>query len=315
MSKYRYSYLRPDKKQIRLLELRPGRYKQTLEGTLKTVNLEDRPTYEALSYTWAPITEENGISLGDNKILPISNNLERALRRLRRRFRKRVLWVDQICINQADLDERSTQVAFMGEIFSRSLACVVWIGDISNTSIAGESKLLRFQFVLCFLRWALWRYKYDRWNSWTPLAGKTFDDPVSYHLRSQYQVPSKRAFCYLLCDISLARPCHMSLAIAETSPAWIDRAWVRQEYLLGKVRWIHFGPYRLAPFRDKLDILRMWIHDISEYDELTCSRAPDWHRHCGRLVDGINITSIGGYRENFRVTRFQDRDLLGIVTF
>jgi hypothetical protein len=47
------------------------------------------------------------------------------------------LWIDQIVINQDDIDERSRQVALMGEIYRRCVRCLVWID--CDASIAGES--------------------------------------------------------------------------------------------------------------------------------------------------------------------------------
>jgi hypothetical protein len=47
------------------------------------------------------------------------------------------LWIDQIVINQSDIDERSRQVALMGEIYRRCVRCLVWID--CDASIAGEA--------------------------------------------------------------------------------------------------------------------------------------------------------------------------------
>lgn len=38
------------------------------------------------------------------------------------------VWIDAICIAQADLAERSSQVAIMGDIYQRSLMTIVWLG-------------------------------------------------------------------------------------------------------------------------------------------------------------------------------------------
>jgi len=38
------------------------------------------------------------------------------------------LWVDAICINQKDLDERAAQVKIMGQIYSNSNGVMVWLG-------------------------------------------------------------------------------------------------------------------------------------------------------------------------------------------
>lgn len=44
------------------------------------------------------------------------------------------IWVDSICINQADLDERNTQVRMMSKIYSNCTSVIVWLGlDDPNT--------------------------------------------------------------------------------------------------------------------------------------------------------------------------------------
>jgi hypothetical protein len=54
--------------------------------------------------------------------------LARALRRLRFPNSTRILWIDAICINQDDKEERSYQVPLMGSIYSLARRVVVWLG-------------------------------------------------------------------------------------------------------------------------------------------------------------------------------------------
>lgn len=42
------------------------------------------------------------------------------------------LWIDAICINQADLEERSAQVRIMPRIYSNADCVIVWLGDDSQ---------------------------------------------------------------------------------------------------------------------------------------------------------------------------------------
>ncbi len=48
-------------------------------------------------------------------------------------FRKngsaRLLWADQICINQDDIEERNHQIEFMREIYANARRTLIWIGD------------------------------------------------------------------------------------------------------------------------------------------------------------------------------------------
>ncbi|KAK8115627.1 hypothetical protein PG984_012129 [Apiospora sp. TS-2023a] len=58
----------------------------------------------------------------------VTKNLATALTYLRNESYARNLWVDAICINQNDLDERSTQVAQMGAIYRTARRVISWLG-------------------------------------------------------------------------------------------------------------------------------------------------------------------------------------------
>jgi Heterokaryon incompatibility protein (HET) len=54
------------------------------------------------------------------------------LRRLWKRKDARIIWIDALCINQADLVEKSHQVNFMGKIYEHTTQVLIWIGDYSS---------------------------------------------------------------------------------------------------------------------------------------------------------------------------------------
>ncbi|EHK44868.1 hypothetical protein TRIATDRAFT_220698 [Trichoderma atroviride IMI 206040] len=68
------------------------------------------------------------IDLGDGRCLPLGSNLKNALHHLRDRKQKRKLWIDALCINQQDIEERSHQVQLMAEIYQRCKSVVAYIG-------------------------------------------------------------------------------------------------------------------------------------------------------------------------------------------
>ncbi|KAF2679376.1 hypothetical protein K458DRAFT_394070 [Lentithecium fluviatile CBS 122367] len=67
-----------------------------------------------------------------HRLLRIRKNLATALRYLRRKRESRVLWIDSLCINQDDAEERSRQVARMAEIYALAPRVVVWLGKSSS---------------------------------------------------------------------------------------------------------------------------------------------------------------------------------------
>lgn len=58
----------------------------------------------------------------------ITRNLEVGLRHLRYVSKKRMIWIDALCINQKNIAERNMQVAKMGEIYAHAIRTIVWLG-------------------------------------------------------------------------------------------------------------------------------------------------------------------------------------------
>jgi Heterokaryon incompatibility protein (HET) len=123
---YVYAPIR-DSMSIRLLKLYPGRGEDPLIGELVLLPLSESPGHKALSYVWGDSTKSETI-ICDGKSLSITQSLRRGLEAVRLRADVRILWVDQICINQDDMLERSLQVQFMHKIYKASEYVLVWLG-------------------------------------------------------------------------------------------------------------------------------------------------------------------------------------------
>jgi hypothetical protein len=102
--------------EIRLVELAPGQNDGPFIFSVHTKHLHETLKYEALSYAWGKNKSRRRV-LADGVPLPITENLDRALRRLRYSDRSRMLWIDTLRINQGDVQERSHQVQHMATIY------------------------------------------------------------------------------------------------------------------------------------------------------------------------------------------------------
>ncbi|KAM0307422.1 hypothetical protein ACHAPM_000137 [Fusarium culmorum] len=119
---------------IRILELLPAPREKALEGRLLVVDVDKPPAYEALSYTWADASNDSSlcqrIFIGHgNRALPITSSCHQGLRHLRKELGSVFIWVDSVCINQSDLEERSYQVAMMDDVFSRANVVHAYVGE------------------------------------------------------------------------------------------------------------------------------------------------------------------------------------------
>lgn len=130
---FKYEHLQST--EIRLLRLYPSSglgLARPLSGSLKTIRLQDDnssvPTeFEALSYFWGNEEADRTLSI-DNTPFSIKPNLETALRELSKGKVERLLWIDAICINQTDLNERNAQVRMMSSIYRSAAQVIIWIG-------------------------------------------------------------------------------------------------------------------------------------------------------------------------------------------
>jgi hypothetical protein len=103
------------------------------------------PCYYTLSYTWgAPYhglplewddpNETRNIYIDDQEF-PVRWNLAEALRSLCQLFREpRMFWIDAICIDQSNLEERSTQVQLMHRIYYFAVRTYAWLGPTTEDS-------------------------------------------------------------------------------------------------------------------------------------------------------------------------------------
>jgi hypothetical protein len=128
-----YSRLRKDQKEIRLIKLRPGTISDLVSCELFKVSLEDGPVYEALSYVWGDPKITSTISVNGIEV-QATTNLEAALRHLRLQDGQRTIWVDAICINQSNIEERNTQVGMMRDIYALATSVEIWLGGRSEES-------------------------------------------------------------------------------------------------------------------------------------------------------------------------------------
>lgn len=103
--------------------------------------------YDALSYTWGTEPPSQAITINGWQSF-VRENLYRALRRLRRKKTERRIWIDAVCINQLDIEERNAQVDQMKEIFANARRVHIWLGEEDAEGSARRA----FRFIPRFTR-------------------------------------------------------------------------------------------------------------------------------------------------------------------
>lgn len=154
----RYEPLENPQSQIRLLHLQPERLvinesagtsshaELSFNCSIETVDLSGKiPPYFAISYVWGDPTDVRPI-VCNGQVKHITRNLWNFLLQCWVRTYgelktntfseivsfSRSMWIDAVCINQDDLDEKGQQVQQMGRIYSEAARVIMWLGPHSE---------------------------------------------------------------------------------------------------------------------------------------------------------------------------------------
>jgi len=208
---------------IRLLEVYNIRNNPSrVEVSLIDADLDSEPLirYRALSYCWniarklsrRPSRGRSCTLLCNGCIIKIQENLYDALTSLSHQINDRPLWVDSICINQSDADERASQVKLMGRIYSSAEQVLVWLGKPNSLLNRSVDALLSLE-----------TRDYDEVSS-TPKQLLSLDLRKYQEMRMDRSVRSK------------VRPGTRELRRVQRffTNGWFHRVWVVQEAILAQ---------------------------------------------------------------------------------
>lgn len=97
--------------------------------------------YDSLSYVWG----QDGLGCNqplqvrregsdDLVTVHVTQSVISALQQLRQSGHEKAIWVDQICIDQSNPDEKAQQVRMMAKIYEKSSTVIIWLGKESGRS-------------------------------------------------------------------------------------------------------------------------------------------------------------------------------------
>ena len=131
--KIEYDKLIDPESQIRLLSIASNAETSPIHATLKTRYRSDTLPYNAISYTWGEPQLDKRIFV-NGKPVDVRANCWYALWQARL-HRITDLWIDALCINQDNAEEKSAQVAQMCEIFRGARCVYCSVGEHAQDSL------------------------------------------------------------------------------------------------------------------------------------------------------------------------------------
>ncbi|KAI2637095.1 hypothetical protein GGS26DRAFT_470783 [Hypomontagnella submonticulosa] len=226
-----YPYRELEGTEIRLLRIVPGT--GTIECLLHQMPLPEAEAqyFYALSYVWGDPAEAKTIMI-EGQPFHITENLYEALHQFRERpydigYPRDYFWVDAICINQADLDERSRQVPRMVDIYHAGHV-VIWLGhpgkplpDSLSKKLVRIARSSQPQISPDEAVRVLFKKTESMWDDWEPV-----DDDDNTIVRAEFG-DAYNATIKMLADI-LRRP-------------WFQRVWTIQEACLDVYPRVYVG--------------------------------------------------------------------------
>lgn len=236
---YRHEPLDESKKEMRLLLLDPydedketeianqplkcciKRRSLSLDADLDSnldAGVDARPEYHAISYSWGKLKGTVPIYVS-GRLLEVPKSTENVLRSLHRCSGgiSAAVWIDSICIDQENVQEKGKQVAMMDLIFKHAATVHVWLGPSDNSTAAAISSIHaiteeRLQGETGGARW---------------LAN--FATKMGTHVLERY------------IELPLPNGCNWSALVRFFSSEWFTRLWVVQEAVLARNAVCHCG--------------------------------------------------------------------------
>jgi hypothetical protein len=191
-----------------------SQHKEVLSGSLRVVDLNNKPVFRALSYVWGESSKpEKDVIICDGYRIPITRNCWTALWHLQKAFGPITVWIDSICINQNDIQEKDSQIPLMSRIFSSAQPVYIWLGE--GTKDTDEAMDYLAKGGLPFN--TLIRH---RVGDQGPSTGNTMSLRLGLHL-------------FMRMFTLQSRPYFAGIDAIMSSP-WIERLWTLQEALLAR---------------------------------------------------------------------------------
>lgn len=124
------------------MRLEPGKDDDPLHGILEEGLWVTgfSASYDALSYCWGTDVKDHILYTPEGTI-SMTVSLSQALRNIRDNDEAMYHWVDVICINQDNAEEKESTVQYMGQVYARARTVIVYLGEPDEHEYRGTELL------------------------------------------------------------------------------------------------------------------------------------------------------------------------------
>lgn len=128
----------PEHGAVRILALKPSDTNDDLYGELTEEMWvgASTPAFFALSYCWGTNVKDHTLHTSEGTI-NITSSLSQALRNIRDPDSPLYLWVDAVCINQDDDEEKESSVKYMGQVYALAQGVIIYLGEADEHQYRG----------------------------------------------------------------------------------------------------------------------------------------------------------------------------------
>ena len=204
----------------RICHIEPGQWDDPINCTTSTRLAKDEQHYSCLSYVCGDQDNTRNILLNSHT-KPVTHNLFVAMRRLRWHG-VRTIWIDALCINQADNDEKSAQVSRMAQTYANAFRVIIWLGSfpLNADDLEDHIRALEESMFAAFLHQLALNAHIPEAIRYARIVAKNARQPYD---RSRTAVRLQRV-CYRL-----------------SQSGWFSRTWTVQEYIMARQSVFAFG--------------------------------------------------------------------------
>lgn len=213
MAPFKYEPIDLEGPAFRLVRLLKGNNVENIRCELFQAwlpSVGDGIPYEALSYTWGGTEKPETIEIHGG-ILNATLNLYLAMQQLRFEHEDRIVWIDAICIDQGNMEERGHQVQQMAEIYHKAEQVLVWLGSGTDETDLFMNSINRLQEEAFKLPCHHWKHSDIRWMeiwSITQLTSGCLHQHAQYQQREGLQLLLRRSWfkrIWILQEVAKAR--------------------------------------------------------------------------------------------------------------